>query len=420
MRIRIPAYLICLLCAIFLSANSGAQAQQSIQLAPAGLVFNIESWTGPNTSHGTPISIGSLCEQMADWGPMSPVSLSAADFSSNALTNGPTSTPQNDLNGRGWIVGLVLQNIGLETYSLISASRDGQSIDPSYLISRLLIKNDIIHVVDYLEFGSYSISLSGYSPSFGQTYRNSPDWNLSFSAGNEGLRFMDIGQDGFLLPDPEEGLFKGTGIVTTFAFPVGANVFSSPARVTRNGLDVTGSIRNSILFLSGGPFSAPLRSSGFGFVVATALPEGSYEVQVDVSSDCRTLTPEPPVLRFLVQAGAQSPTTASLPEAPRQPPSFEAPGVVNQFSGSLISRVGAARVRVGESGVLKIHGQRLGSIRSATIGGNLAMMGPIIRDGSSEYRQVFFSGLGRTGTHALVLETSQGRLSVSRALIVTP
>lgn len=417
MKIRVPVFLTWLFCALLFSANSGAQAQQSAQLAPAGFVFNLESWTGPN---GGPLSIGSLCERMAGWGPMSPVSLSAADFSSNALANGPTSTPQNDLNGHGWIVGLVLQNLGLETYALISASRDGQSIDPTYLISRLVIKDDILFLVDYVELGSYSISLSGYSPFYGQTYLNSPDWNLSFRADNLGIRFMNVGEDGFVTPDPEVGLFRGSGLLTTFDFPVGAAVNPFPSRITRNGTDVTSRFRNSVLLLSGGAFSVPLRASGSGFVVTTGLPEGSYEVQVDVSSDCRTLPSEPPLLRFQVQSGDQAPTVAPLPEAPRQPALAEPHGTVNQFAGSLISRVENARVRVGESGMLKVSGKRLSSIRSATLGGQLVLLGPIIREGASESRQVFFSGLRRTGTHALVLETSQGRLSFARAVTVIP
>ena len=316
-------------------------------------------------------------------------------------------------------MGLVNQNLGLETYSLISASRDGQSIDHSYLTSRIVIKDDIVFLVDYVELGSYSLSLSGYSPSFGQTYQNSPG-NLSFRADNLGIRFMDVGEDGFVMPDPEEGLFGGSGLLTTFEFPVGVAVNPFPSRITRNGIDVTSRFRNSVLLLSGGAFSVPLRESGFGFVVATALPEGSYEVHVDVSSDCRNLPLEPPLLRFQVQSGNQAPTVAPLPEATQQPALADNPGTVNQFAGSLISRIERARVRVGENGMLTINGKRLSSIRSATLGGQPVLLGPIFREGTSESRQVFFSGLRRTGTQALVLETSQGRLSFARAVTVIP
>lgn len=415
MKKRDFAILSWLLCLLMLTGVNGAQAQQSIQFPPSNSWFFLG-----NAGTSRSVSVGSVCEQEAEWDSFLPISLSAADFSSNQLVGGITDAPQNGLSGRGWRLGHVDHNLNLETFSIVSANRDGHSVDPAYLNSRLVISNEVIYAVDYMDWGSYEVQFSGYSPSNGQTYLNQYEGFVFSIARVFGVGFGDIGEDGFLMPDPVEGIFNGSGLLTAFSYPVGVVVIPIPTRVTRDGLDVTSSTRNSILLLSGGRFSVPRGTSGTGFVVVMGVPAGSYEVEIASFSDCRSSFPESPVLRFRVRSTAQPPQASPLPQPSIQPDPSPTPNDTLQFAGPLVTRLEIARVRLGEAGLLTLHGKRLSSIRSATLGGMPVNLGPIIKHGTRERRQIVFTGLGRTGPFDLILETSRGRLTLARAVTVLP
>lgn len=90
------------------------------------------------------------------------------------------------------------------------------------------------------------------------------------------------------------------------------------------------------------------------------------------------------------------------------------------FTGPLVSRLERAGVKVGEASLVTLHGKRLGSISSATLGGKPVRLGPTVKNGTKEQRQIFFTGVYRAGPYDLILETLRGRLTLARAITVLP